>query len=75
MQKLSPNTIEPNEMKQVLKNIETRLPNSYGLPANPDTDLWTFYKLLSCSTLMEDNRIIMIVPIPLIDYSKTNGTV
>ena len=70
MQKLSPNAIEPNEMKQVLKDIETRLPNSYGLPANPDTDLWTFYKLLSCSTLMEDNRIIIIVPISLIDYSK-----
>ena len=70
MQKLSPNTIESKEMKQVLKDIETRLPNSYGLPSDPDKDLWTFYKLLSCSTLMEDNRIIIIVPIPLIDYSK-----
>ena len=70
MQKLSPKTIEHKEMKQVLKDIETRLPNSYGLPSDPDKDLWTFYKLLSCSTLMEDNRIIIIVPIPLIDYSK-----
>ena len=70
MQKLSPNTIEPKEMKQVLKDIETRSPNSYGIPSDPDKDLWTFYKLLSCSTLMEDNRIIIIVPIPLIDYSK-----
>ena len=46
MQKLSPDTIEPKEMKQVLKDIETRLPNSYGLPSDPDKDLWTFYKLL-----------------------------
>ena len=68
--KLSPNIIEPAEFKAVLKDIETQLPKSYGLPEDVDDELWSFYKHLFCQTLMEDNKILIILTIPLIDYTK-----
>ena len=46
MQKRSPNTIEPKEMKHILKDIDSRLPNKYGLPTSPDTDLCTYLSSL-----------------------------
>ncbi|MEW8544194.1 MAG: envelope fusion protein [Candidatus Thiodiazotropha sp.] len=70
LNKLTPSIIRPTELKSVLKAIETKLPKSYGLPADIDTDLWEFYKQLTCNTVIENNRILIVVPIPLIDYSK-----
>ncbi|MCG7882404.1 MAG: methyl-accepting chemotaxis protein [Candidatus Thiodiazotropha endolucinida] len=68
--KLSPSIIEPAEFKMVLKDIETQLPKTFGLPVDIDEELWLLYKHLSCQTLMEDKKIIIIIPIPLIDYSQ-----
>lgn len=70
MQKLTPNIIDPQEFRLVLKDIETQLPKSFGLPVDIDVELWSLYKKLGCQTIMEDNRILIIVPIPLIDYTK-----
>lgn len=64
MQKLTPDTIEPKELRKVLQDIETQLPKAYGLPANPETELWSFYKLLTCNTMMVNNSIIIVVTIP-----------
>ena len=68
--KLSPSIIEPAEFKTVLKDIETQLPKSFGLPVDLDAELWSLHKHLYCQTLMENKRIIIIIPIPLIDYTK-----
>ena len=70
MRKLTPNTINPQEFKQVLKDIETQLPKSFGLPVDVDVELWSLYKNLVCQTIMEDYRILIVKPIPLIDYTK-----
>lgn len=70
MQRLTPNIINPQEFKLVLKDIETQLPKSFGLPVDLDIELWSLYKNLVCQTIMEDNRILIVVPIPLIDYTK-----
>ena len=70
MRKLTPNIINPQEFKLVLKDIETQLPKSFGLPVDVDVELWSLYKNLVCQTIMEDNRILIVIPIPLIDYTK-----
>ena len=67
--RLSPSIIESAEFKTVLKDIETQLPKSFGLPVDLDAELWPLHKHLYCQTLMENKRII-IIPIPLIDYTK-----
>ena len=69
MRKLTPNIINPQEFKFVLKDIETQLPKSYGLPVDIDDELWSLYINLVCQTIMEDNRILIIIPVPLIDYT------
>ena len=68
--RLYPSIIEPAEFKTVLKDIETQLPKSFGLPVDLDTELWSLHKHLYCQTFMENNRTIIIIPIPLIDYTK-----
>ena len=70
MRKLTPNIINRQEFKLVLKDIETQLPKSFGLPVDVDVELWSLYKNLVCQTIMEDNRILVVIPIPLIDYTK-----
>ena len=70
MQKLTPNIINPQEFKLVLKGTETQLPKSFGLPVDIDVELWSLYKNLVCQTIMEDNRILIMIPIPLINYTK-----
>ena len=43
---------------------------SFGLPVDLDTELWSLHKSLYCQTLMENERIIKIIDIHLIDYTK-----
>ena len=64
MRKLTPNIINPQEFTLVLKDIETQLPNSFGLPVDIAVELWSLYKNLVCQTMMQDNRILIIIPIP-----------
>ena len=70
LRKLTPNVINPQEFKLVLKDIETQLPKSFGLPVDVDVELWSLYKNLVCQTIIEDNRILIVIPIPLIDYTN-----
>ena len=38
-----------------------------ALPKNPEQSLWDFCRFLTCSTVMDNDQILIIVNIPLID--------
>ena len=66
---LSPSTITPNELQSLLIQIKTKLPSSLKLPENPETNIWYFYGTLTCNTILENDKIIVMINIPLLDYN------
>ena len=67
---LSTGTISPKNLRSLLLEINTKLPNNFELPANPRNDIWYFYKTLTCVTYMEDNEIRIVLKIPLINTKE-----
>lgn len=47
--------------------IKTKLPGTLQLPADLNKDIWSFYELLTCSTTIDDNKILAVVSVPLLD--------
>ena len=43
---------------------------SFSLPSDPTTELWNYNKILSCHTLLDMNRIVVAMSIPLLDYDS-----
>ena len=67
MHHLSTNTISPKDLKELLTEVESKLPNNFELPRSPRKDIWYFYKTPTCITYLEDNEIRMGLKIPLIN--------
>ena len=64
---LSPSTIPPIEFRNLLLDIQSHLPFYLELPSDPEKNLWDFYNLLSCHTVLDGNKIYAVVSIPLLD--------
>ena len=67
MHHLSTNTISPKDLKKLLTDVESKLPNNFELSKSPRKDIWYFYKTLTCITYLEDNEIRVVLKIPLIN--------
>ena len=67
---LNPIIIKPYQLKKILLQIKKRLPPTLYLPADTHSELMEYYKFLKCSATLMDNKIIVLIPIPLLD---TNG--
>lgn len=65
--RLAPSTITPNNLKKLLLEIEAHLPTSLHLPGDPEKNLWKYYQMLTCKTVLEKDKIFVIVPVPLLD--------
>lgn len=65
--RLSPSVIAPRFLKEFLLYIRSKLPPTVKLPNNPDIDLLMFYKYLECTTVVEDDHLLIIVHIPFLD--------
>jgi hypothetical protein len=65
--KLSPSTITPRNLRDLLLDIKTQLPSRLSLPGDPVNDLWYFYRSLTCNTILEDNMILVVIVVPLLD--------
>ena len=70
MQHLSTNTISPKDLKELLIEVESKLPNNFELPRNPRKDIWYFYKTLTSITYLEDKEIRIVLKIPLINTKE-----
>ena len=64
---LSMHHLSPKDLKELLTEVESKLPNNFELPRSPRKDIWYFYKTLTCITYLEDNEIRIVLKIPLIN--------
>ena len=53
LSRLSPSTIVPPDLISLLQQIKTQLLASLKLPLDPVTDIWHFYKILTCEAVLE----------------------
>ncbi|MEW8545669.1 MAG: hypothetical protein AB2693_19280 [Candidatus Thiodiazotropha sp.] len=70
MQRLSPSTISADNLRDMLLIIQGRLPKTIGLPYDPRTHIFEYYKFLTSVTLFEDNHVIITTNIPLIEFTQ-----
>ena len=66
---LSPSLITPKNLKQLLLTIKTKLPFSLKLPEDPDTNIWYFYRTLNCKTLVDNDKLLVVINVPLLDQN------
>ena len=66
----SPSVISPKNVRSLLIGIASKLPPGILLPSDPTTELWNYYKMLICHTLLDTNRICVVMSIPLLDYDS-----
>ncbi|CAC5422638.1 unnamed protein product [Mytilus coruscus] len=64
---MSPSLISPGNLRVLLTDIKRRLPATLKIPGDEIKDIWNFYKFLTCSTVLDENRIIIIITLPLLD--------
>ena len=67
--RLSPSTITPSKLITLLQEIRAQLPPALELPLDPLVQVWDFYRTLRCEAILERDKIIMLIFIPLLDSS------
>ena len=67
---LSPSVISPKNLKDLLIEIESHLPTFLQLPYDPRREIWKLYKILTCTTVPEKGRFLVVVSIPLLDKNS-----
>ena len=70
MHHLSMNTMTPNSLRKLLREVESKLPNNFELPENPMSNIWYYYKALSCITYLENNEIRVVLKIQLLNTKE-----
>ena len=65
--KLSPSIMTPKNLRNLLLDMHTRISPPLKLPGDPKADLWHFYKLLTCAIMAEPDKILVVIPIPLVE--------
>ena len=66
---LSPSVITPINLRTLLLNVKTRLPFSLKLPEDPASNIWYFYRTLVCKTVLDEDKILVVINIPLLDQN------
>ena len=64
---LSSSTVTPNYLKGILIRIQTELPHHLRLPVDPTEELWKYYNVLGCVTLMENDKLLILRSVPLFE--------
>ncbi|CAG2210600.1 unnamed protein product [Mytilus edulis] len=67
---LSPSTINPTSFRFLLTEIQSQLPAYLKLPKDPIKDLWAYYQSLTCTTLIYERKIFVVISVPLLDYNN-----
>ena len=68
--KLSPGVITPSKLRDLLLDIQTRVNAPLRPPGDPKTDLWHSYKLLTCTTVVQEDKILVEVPVLTLDSNE-----
>lgn len=64
---LSPAVISPSNFRKLLLDVKSKLPPKFKFSLDPRTNLWKLYQTLTCATLMESNKLLVVISIPLLD--------
>ena len=64
---LSPSIVSPGHLRDILLKIQAAFPHSLWLPTDPNLRLWRYYNSLGYITLIEDTKLLALVPIPLLN--------
>ena len=68
---LSPSVITPRSLKDLLLEIQNHLAQYLKLPYDPKGEIWKLYQTLTCTTVLDKSRFLVIVSIPLLDNINT----
>ena len=66
---LSPSLINPKDLKRLLTQIKAKLPPTLKLPEDHRSNIWYYYCTLTCTTILEEDRIVVVMSIPLLDFT------
>ena len=66
---LSPSLITPRNLKHFLLTTKNKLPFSLKLPEDPDTNIMYFYRTLICETLLDDDKLLVVITVHLLDQT------
>ena len=69
--KLTPNITDPIHLERELIKINKLLPQQLALLENPRTNIWHYYRFLTATPMNHDNKLILIMRIPLIDLNSS----
>lgn len=64
---LSPNILGPKDLLELLNGLKTPIPKALKLPLHPARKLWEFYRILTCSAILDQTRLLVILTVPLLD--------
>ena len=64
------NLISPEEMSKVLFQIKNKIPQMFRLPCSPGRKLWSYFRTLNCATIIEEDKLIIFIVIPLVDANE-----
>ena len=64
---LSPTILPPFELQTMLLAVREKIPPRFMLPGDPAKGLWYFYRTLHCSAVVYDDKLIVLVSLPLLD--------
>lgn len=63
---LTPSVIQPFRLAEVLRDIENNLPPLLKLPFDINDNIWQYYRYTSCSGIVDNDQIIVILKLPLL---------
>ena len=69
--KLTPVLVDSHHLRKELIKINKQLPTSLTLPEDPTTNIWHYYKFLTVTPIIQDDKLIMMIRIPLIDLASS----
>lgn len=59
--RLSPSVITPHDLRSLLLEISSHLPPMMRLIGNPNDNLWIFYRYLTSTAILDQQKIIVII--------------
>ena len=68
--RLSMSSISPRNLRQLLSEIKSKMPTTLLLIGDPAKDLFLSYRQLASSALLEYDRIIIVLSIPVLHTSN-----
>ena len=69
LSRLSPSSITPKSLRRLLVQISAKMPSTLKLPEDPRSNIWYYYWTLTCTTVLDDHKVIVVINIPLLDFT------